>query len=163
MNSQDQDAVSRAKADIVDFDRKINMVRTEQARLEAQFRQLETERNRIQAFVEMYERYTGRTVNTSQPGAAPEIRKNIRVIRVPRAAPKMERKPDGIPAMPEMIKAAIKDAVVHGRKGLEPKEMTAFIRQKWWPHVKGESVSPIAWRMVQQGQLKKDGALYKLA
>jgi hypothetical protein len=54
-------------------------------------------------------------------------------------------------------------AIKSNGRGLEPREMTKFIRANWWPHVKGESVSPIAWRMAQQGQLKKEGSIYKLA
>jgi len=77
--------------------------------------------------------------------------------------PNIERKPDNIPSMPEMIEGALKDAAANGRDGLEPKEMTDFIRKMWWPSVRGESVSPIAWRMVNQGRLKKKGEKYKLA
>jgi hypothetical protein len=46
--------------------------------------------------------------------------------------------------------------------GLQPKAMAEFIRQKWWPHLKGEAVGPIAWRMLQNKELEKNGDLYAL-
>jgi hypothetical protein len=158
MTSQVQDAVARAKADIAELDRRINTVMTEEARLAQQRLVMERERDRIRAFVEMYQRYT------ELPPGKPAV-----IVKAPaqpkKARPRLvllDRKPANIPPMSEMIETAIKEAVGEGRKGMEPREMTEFIRNKWWPNVKGESVSPIAWRMSKNGQLKKDGALYKL-
>jgi hypothetical protein len=155
MATNDQDAIGRAKADIAEFDRKINVIRNEEARLESQRRQMESERDRIQAFVEMYERYAGSgSTQTNEPTEdVPAVRSMKRVrLRF------LDRKPKDIPPMTEMIVAAIKS---NGR-GLEPREMTEFIRDKWWPHVKGESVGPIAWRMSRAGQLRKEGSFYML-
>jgi hypothetical protein len=164
---QDNDPIARAKADIAEFDRKINILLSEEARVEQQRLQMERERDRIRAFVEMYERYAGRGDGAAEASATEtppteqetgRVRGRPRVRLGLRRPPKVDRKPEGLPPMPEMITTAIR---VAGR-GLEPREMTAFIRQKWWPNVKGESVSPIAWRMARQGQLKKDGSFYRL-
>ena len=157
MATNDQDAIARAKADIAEYDRKINVIRNEEARLESQRRQMESERERIQAFVEMYERYAGRTVEVAKMSDQTSAQK-ISPLPAKKQKVLLERKPEGIPPMTEMITTALK---VAGR-GLEPREMTEFIREKWWPHVKGESVSPIAWRMARLGQLKKEGSVYML-
>jgi hypothetical protein len=59
--------------------------------------------------------------------------------------------------MTDMITASLRDAHKRGLPGLQPKAMAEFIRQKWWPHLKGEAVGPIAWRMLQNGDLGKTG------
>jgi hypothetical protein len=65
----------------------------------------------------------------------------------PEQAAESSGKPEGIPTMPEMIVAALKDAKANGLKGLEPKDMAAFIATKWWPAVPINAVGPVAWRM----------------
>jgi hypothetical protein len=86
--------------------------------------------------------------------------------RLPRKAAKrrqaLYRKPSGTPKMTDMITASLRDAHKRGQPGLRPKAMAEFIRQKWWPHLKSEAVSPIAWRMLKQGELGKNGELYVL-
>lgn len=71
-------------------------------------------------------------------------------------------KPEGTPSVPEMIMILLWEAREAGAAGLEPKEMTARIAEAWWPDVRGDAVSPIAWRMWKRGQLEKDGSIYKL-
>jgi hypothetical protein len=175
----DGDAITRAKADIAEFDRKINVIEAEQTRLEAQKRQMMTERDQIRAFVAMYQRYATEAPPPADSGAAsggngadhaaspassaptPDARPRRRRLKLRRRI-KIERKPKQVPEMPKMIVEALQEALKRGLSGLEPKGMTEFIRQKYWPHVKGESVSPIAWRMAQVGQLRKDGSVYSL-
>lgn len=72
------------------------------------------------------------------------------------------RKPPEAPTVPEMITEALTAARDLGRPGLEPKEITEYIRTRWWPTVAITSVGPIAWRMSQRNQLAKDGPLYSL-
>jgi hypothetical protein len=46
---------------------------------------------------------------------------------------------------------------------MEPKDITAKIREQWWPDAPSQSVGPIAWRMwKKEGRLVKDGNLYSL-
>ena len=71
------------------------------------------------------------------------------------------RKPDDIPTMPEMIRAAIENSAVTGR-GLEPKQMAEYIDKRWWPGVPPNSVGPIAWRMYKRRELAKRGGRYYL-
>jgi hypothetical protein len=71
-------------------------------------------------------------------------------------------KPEGIPTMPEMIIEALKDARVKGARGLEPKDMAAFIAAKWWPGVPINAVGPIAWRMYSRAKLTKRQSRYFL-
>lgn len=169
MTNPDPDAVARAKADLVEFERKINALMSEESRLGLQRLQLEHARDRIRAFIEMYQHYTGD--DHAEAGDAEEVEtqrskaisteKPIKPQRS-RVRLRLDRKPAGIPPMPEMITIAIKVAADQGIKGLEPSQMTKYIRHKWWPNVKGEFVGPIAWRMARNGQLKKEGSVYKL-
>jgi hypothetical protein len=71
-------------------------------------------------------------------------------------------KPEGLPTMPEMILAALKDAKAKGQRGLEPKDMAAYIATKWWPGVPINAVGPIAWRMYSKDKLTKRQARYFL-
>lgn len=71
-------------------------------------------------------------------------------------------KPDGIPTMPEMITEALRDAKARGLKGLEPKDIAAYIASKWWPGVKINNVGPIAWRLYKNSRLAKRQAKYRL-
>lgn len=71
-------------------------------------------------------------------------------------------KPEGIPTMPEMIVAALKDAKAKGLKGLEPKDITSYIAAKWWPDVKINNVGPIAWRLYKSDRLAKRQSKYRL-
>ena len=75
--------------------------------------------------------------------------------------PPSVRKPDDIPTMPEMIRAAIENSAVTGR-GLEPKQMAEYIDKRWWPGVQPNSVGPIAWRMYKRRELAKRGGRYYL-
>src|SRR5712671_1638694 len=91
-DQQNQGALARAKADVTEFDRKINMIRAEETRLEQQRRQMESERDRISAFIEMYERYTGR--GDGIPYSPPTA---LRLSATWRRTAKIERKPDDTP------------------------------------------------------------------
>jgi hypothetical protein len=71
-------------------------------------------------------------------------------------------KPEGIPTMPEMIFEALRDAKNRGLKGLEPKDIAAYIAAKWWPGVKINNVGPIAWRLYSKDKLAKRNSKYRL-
>jgi hypothetical protein len=64
-------------------------------------------------------------------------------------------KPEGIPAVSEMIKEALAYAVIQGGYGFKPAAILAYIRGKWWPEAQSNDVGPIAWRMWQNDQLIK--------
>ena len=82
--------------------------------------------------------------------------------RKPTWSEKRSPKPDGTPTMPDMIFEALQDGQIHGRKGLEPKDIALYIAGRWWPDVTINSVGPIAWRMYKQGRLTKRGSKYFL-
>jgi hypothetical protein len=71
-------------------------------------------------------------------------------------------KPEGIPTMPNMIFEALRDAKARGLKGLEPKDIAAYIAAKWWPEVKINNVGPIAWRLYKSDRLAKRQSKYRL-
>jgi hypothetical protein len=72
-------------------------------------------------------------------------------------------KPEGIPTVPEMIVRVLREAKLHGRRGLEPKEIQAEIARLWWPGVKADAIGPTAWRMRKRGDLSKQGDLYVIS
>ncbi|MDO8324900.1 MAG: hypothetical protein Q7T23_18405 [Phenylobacterium sp.] len=73
-----------------------------------------------------------------------------------------KRKPDDIPSVPEMILAVLLKPHLLGDPGMEPKDILARIREKWWPEAPSTSVGPIAWRMAKDGRLVKSGGAYSL-
>lgn len=75
---------------------------------------------------------------------------------------KAQGKPEGTPTTPNMIIALLKEAMMHNKPGLEPKDMQTAISRRWWPTVKPEDVGPTAWRMWKAGRLDKKGSLYYL-
>lgn len=192
MAESDHLAIARAKSDIVELDRKISVVTAEESRLATQRSGMESERERIRAFVEMYYRYTGTAEieDVGDPPVPTHEAQDLNGAAIPPPAPPMarpiiqepgvkrvkaltsrksgkrrqpvHRKPKDAPTMNEMITLSLQDAQSRGAIGLEPKDMTEFIRQKWWPHVKGSAVGPIAWRMADQHKLRKIGDLYAL-
>jgi hypothetical protein len=84
------------------------------------------------------------------------------VVVKPKWSNKRDSKPVGIPTMPAMIVTALKEAREDGRKGMEPKDIAAFIARRWWPTVTINAVGPIVWRMYKQGKLSKRESKYFL-
>jgi hypothetical protein len=64
-------------------------------------------------------------------------------------------KPAGIPTVPAMIIEACTNAARGRLAGLEPSDVTEFIRQKYWPDVRGPDVASTMWRMWKDGRLAK--------
>jgi hypothetical protein len=182
MNTEtENNAILRAKADLADCDRKIDITKAEEQRLAADRQRWEDERNRLSSFIEMYQRYAKEAPNEAgadekaervqtqvlKPNGAAHTDGNGRAdTRTPRKAkgrrPAVHRKPAGTPTTNEMIRTALRDAKTRGVVGLAPKDIASFIRQKWWPHLKSSSVGPAAWRMCEDKQLGKEGDLYVL-
>jgi len=71
-----------------------------------------------------------------------------------------QRKPTGIPTMADMILAVLQNAEAANEGPLEPKDIVARIRQRWWPDAPNSSVGPTAWRMWKDKRLDKTGAAY---
>ena len=71
-------------------------------------------------------------------------------------------KPSGLPSMPEMIIEAIRHANSVGARGLDNAGLRAYIRGRYWAVAPARAVGPIAWRMLQRGQLNKRGVIYSL-
>jgi hypothetical protein len=179
MNTETEDtAVIRAKADLADLDRKIGVIKSEEDRLATQRQGLESDRSRVLAFIEMYQKYTAPLGSRADKGerAQPEPPKpngsdhstdSMRHDRAParhsrKRRPPVHKKPPGTPTTNEMILVALRDAKDRGLPGLAPKGMATFIRQKWWPHLKGAAVGSAAWRLYQDKQIRKEGDLYAL-
>jgi hypothetical protein len=109
---------------------------------------LKQERAELETAIRVFERFHGR----------PELSSGI----LPAVAA-ASVKPLAVPTVPEMIFEALRDAADRGREGLEPKEILAFIKERYWPDAQQTSVGPIAWRMwKKEGRLAKAGALYML-
>jgi hypothetical protein len=175
----ENNALARAKADLADFDRRIAVTKAEEDRLATERQRMEMERGKVASFIEMYERYAGHASAVVDGAVEPDVRAHApklngadhatpvvpknnvatRHSRKRRAAP-LHRKPPGTPTTHEMILAALQDAESRGTPGLAPKDIADFIRQRWWPHLKGSSVGPAAWRMYQDKQIMKEGGLY---
>lgn len=133
----------------------INLITNRRREVEGEISRLKSRLGEMQAeLVELdtAERVVARLTGAERPtsGAADESE----------SAATASRKPDDIPTMPEMILAILTDAWGRDQSGLAPKDITAEIARRWWPDVRGESVSSIAWRMKDRGQLDKQGTVY---
>jgi hypothetical protein len=180
MNTEAEDnAIVRAKTDLADLDRKIGVIKSEEDRLATQRQGLESDRNRILAFIEMYQKYAaplGSAGAGNGDRAQPEAPRSNGVDRPSNSMrhdrvsarnsrkrrPPVHKKPPGTPTTNEMILIALRDAHERNLPGLAPKGMAVFIRQKWWPHLKGAAVGSAAWRLYQEKQIRKEGDLYAL-
>ena len=175
----ENNAIARARADLADFDRRIAVTKAEEDRLAMERQRMETDRGKVVSFIEMYEKYAGnagafsaedgadvaqirlQTVKPNGADHAPTILPKIptRHSRKRRAAP-LHRKPPGTPTTHDMILAALRDAESRGLPGLAPKDIGVFIKQKWWPHLKGSSIGPAAWRMYKDKEIRREGGVY---
>ncbi|MDO9248213.1 MAG: hypothetical protein Q7U11_17250 [Phenylobacterium sp.] len=73
-----------------------------------------------------------------------------------------KRKPDNIPSVPDMILEVLLKPHLLGDPGMEPKDILARIRERWWPEAPSTTVGPIAWRMAKDKRLVKSGGTYSL-
>lgn len=167
-------AIARARADLADFDRRIAVTKAEEDRLATERQRMETERGKVVSFIEMFEKYADDAaddivtqVQTDAPKsngahhAASSIHKNNGAARASRKRrPPIHRKPTGTPTTHDMILEALRDAESRGLASLAPKDIGAFIKQKWWPHLKGSSIGPAAWRMYKDKEIRKEGDGY---
>jgi hypothetical protein len=81
------------------------------------------------------------------------------VLRLP------NRKPEGMPTVPDMILTVLRDFEHEGvlGVGVTPEAILTEIRRRWWPEARSGDVGPIAWRMaVKEQRLEKTGSLYSL-
>lgn len=115
--------------------------------------------------LEIAERVILRLYGNHAHSILPALRQEAHfVVGAPREE-EITSKPSDTPTMPKMIVEALEFAKIQGKSGLEPKAITAYIANKWWPEVSMNNVSPIAWRMMKRGQLVKPSkrdAVYSL-
>jgi hypothetical protein len=69
-------------------------------------------------------------------------------------------KPDGTPTVRKMVAAALEDAASRGLHQLRPRDITEFIRQRWWPSVESSSITSTVWRMAKDGKLYAENGRY---
>lgn len=123
------------------------------------------EREELLAFLRVYERFAE---DGDDAPAAPDPDLAARMVP-PETEAVIEKgrsatsKPETAPTVPVMVFEALAAADMLGKPGLPPKEITAYIRQKWWPDAPSDSIGPIVWRMWSKDKrLDKIGELYAL-
>jgi hypothetical protein len=67
----------------------------------------------------------------------------------------LQRKPAGIPPVPEMIIEALTESAERGAPGLTPMGLLSFIQAKHWPEAQSGDVGSTAWRMWKDGRLSR--------
>jgi hypothetical protein len=179
-----EDAVQRAKNELLEHERKINLLDSEKARIEMQRHAAVRERDRVKAFIDLFPKFVLDAGTVFEVRPQPTLANSS---EAPKVAPwhpgkesrgvpakakgkktkrtkgtKLQRKPENLPTMTEMILLALKDAKANGKTGMKPQEITSFVASKWWPSVKSSSVGPIAWRMFDRKELRKNGEIYML-
>lgn len=124
---------------------------------EVTLRALREEREELAKAVEVFSRFADDEELAPAPGP------NLEGRRVESEVPKrMDEKPDGTPTLAEMILQTLSEANTRGVPSMAPKEITAAIRQRWWPAARAESVGSVAWRMADRKQLAKEDGRYSL-
>lgn len=90
-------------------------------------------------------------LNSASITTAPAVLRDPSLTEVP-------RKPQGIPSTPEMISIALKEMTssAGASKTKTPLEITEFIKARWWSSATSKDISPVVWRMGNEGRLFKD-------
>jgi hypothetical protein len=141
---------------------KLALIQQRRKRLEGEIASLRSELESKEATVAdllIAERVLADISDAEPEKKEPEVAKGP---PAPKWAETRTPKPEGTPTVPEMIVTVLRDAPKSGRKGLEPREITALIATRWWPDVTINSVGPIAWRMYKRGELSKRETRYSL-
>jgi hypothetical protein len=163
------ETVANARADIVRLNNQLRELHLEAERCQLKKARLESERTRVQSFIELCE-LAQRFGTPALPSQSVPVVQIVPVdvtqpngvklvtVAVSKEPPtRHKRKPDNIPPMPEMIAAALRDGIE-----LAPVAIADFIRKRWWPDVRSVDVNSSVWRLAQIGRLYKSGSRYRL-
>jgi hypothetical protein len=71
----------------------------------------------------------------------------------------MTARKEGDEADREMVRLVLQAA---GQKGMRPKEITDFVRKRWWPDVPSNRMATTAHSMLAAGELRRHGERYRL-
>jgi hypothetical protein len=168
----------KARLEVTRLNRELHALHLEEERCKLRRSRLEGEHSRDQALVDMCELAQRLVEKPLEPYAGPsyhiEEHHGAKLVIVDKPAqpstvapsPPSARstlKPEGLPSVRKMVLGAIEDAAGRGITSLRPREITAFVRRKWWPSVRGSWVSSVTWKMAQKGELRAGDGKYGLS
>jgi hypothetical protein len=143
----DIEIVRRRHADVV---QRRQEIQREDAELALEQQNLEiTERTLVQLASHEQATHLGALVGPIVQATQPE----------PEKAP---RKPKDAPKIIDMACRVLSDAVERGDDWLSAPEITAAIRQRWWPNVETRFITPSLWKAANRNILWKKGPRYAL-
>jgi hypothetical protein len=145
------DEVAKLRAELTQLNVQCQLARDHEVRYALQRGRLEAERTQL--LVKMID-----ALGAQQP--LPEVAppKIVTVGIAPAPKTRQTRKPPGLPTVTSMIEIVLRDA----KSGLRPKQVSAFIRQKWWPDVPSSHINSALWHLARDGHLQKHGSHYRL-
>jgi hypothetical protein len=166
--------IAQLKADLTDLNMKCQLARDNEVRFALQRGRLEAERTGL--LVKMIEALS--------PAAAP-VAASSDPYRVVMSCPMGKTPPivqprEAVPAMSRTPsrtagkrKRSLKPAnsattadmvltVLQGAGWLRPNQITAVIKQRFWPAVTGHDIAPVVWRLGKLGRLEKGDDGYRL-
>ena len=124
---------------------------------------LESKRDELDIALRVIAEYEVPATESAKESRPPQPSPNRDTVSLPSKKKKTrEAKPSGIPEMPTMIRQALKRAHETGKSGLEPIEITEYIRERFWGGCPTSAVGPIAWRMWNRQELEKHEKEYAL-
>ena len=167
------DLAAKVRRDLHLLECKIQAEKNFELRHQQQRARLEVERDRLRAFAETCDLLLhygmvaddGTTIEDAVGGDTADEATSGEDAAVTDAAPRRRLssgdspKPDGLPTVGNMIRVALERA---GKHGLEPKQVTAFIRREWWPDMPRVYAPSVMWRMARSGNLENRGGRYRL-
>jgi hypothetical protein len=170
----DDTILLKARSELGRLNQQLHELHLEEQRCQLKRGRLEAEKARVQSFVDTAElalRFQ------AEPSTAPAVsfvpvfedQPNGPKFVVPsKPKPDAERevpvasspkyKPDGLPTYQQMVQTVLDNAAP---KWLAPKQITAVIRQTWWPDVPRHKAASTAWGMARAGRLDSRGGRYR--
>jgi hypothetical protein len=132
------------------MNKELQTVQDRKANVELELRELERRRLELQqeaGDLAITERTLARLLHVNLPMAPLETAPDVAV----------RKKPKNIPSVYVMTITLLRES---GSKGLEPQEIVAFVRQRWWPAASSNDINPTLWRLSKHGKLRKEDGRY---
>ena len=167
------DAVAKLKAELDALNLQCQLARDHEIRYALQRGRLEAQRATLLA--KMMEAAASSSARADKPAASLDYATVVTLAVPPGTMPpapsfsasppptrRATLKPQGTPTVRKMVAAALEDGASRGLHQLRPRDITEFIRQRWWPSVESSSITSTVWRMAKDGKLHAENGRYGL-
>ena len=152
--------VAGLKAGLSELNMKCQLARDNEVRFALQRGRLEAERAML--LVKLIEAVEARQAPAVIPPQLPTMSPATPALpedddEEPPAEARHKLKPAGLPTYQQMVQTVLEDAAP---KWLYPRQITAVIKQAWWPTIPPHKAASTAWGMAQAALVDKRGSRY---